>query len=300
MRRVCLLLLSLQITAAFATSPGSAARRPPKGSQPSTAGTTRQGPDGAFTFRLPPGWRAQAVTLGGQPAMVLAPAHGGEERIILSATPAAGSIREVAQQGIRFVLQSFPGVEPQGSPAFFTINGMPAAELAYQGELPNGSSVRLWGGAILKNGTCYGVMALARSEGGEVTERQARALFRTIRPARERLAPQLARAIVGRWSYYYGSTSGIGTSTSSGTSVSKTVVFYPNGRFEYIAGVSTNVELPSDIGGYGSGDTRVTGTYTLKGNTLVARYDSGSQASFRVEAVQGGAFRINGLLFIRE
>jgi hypothetical protein len=294
------LLLSLQIAAAFVATPGSAARRPTKASPSSAAGTTSQGPDGAFTFRRPAGWQAQAVTLGGQPATLLAPTNGGEERIILSATPAAGSIREVAQQGIRFVLQSFPGVQPQGSPSFFTINGMPAAELAYRGAMPNGSPVRLWGGALLKSGTCYAVMAMARAESGEVIERQARTLFRTIRPARERPTPQLARALVGRWSYYYGSSSGIGTSTSSSSSVSKTVVFYPNGRFEYISGVSTNVELPSDIGGYGSGDTRVTGTYRLSGNTLVARYDGGGQATFRVEAVQGGALRINGLLFIRE
>jgi hypothetical protein len=293
MPRSSLLLLRLGIAAAFAAPPSSAAQGRATRSQLAGSGTTCQGPDGAFTFRLPKGWRAQAVPLGGQPAMALTPTNGGDERIILSATPAKGSIREVAQQGISFVLQSFPGVRPQGSPAFSTINGMPAVELSYEGDLLNGSSLRLWGGALLKNGTCYGVMALGRSEGGAVIERHARALFRTIRPARGRPVPQMARAIVGRWSYYYGSTSGIGTSTSSSTSVSKTVVFHPNGRFEYIGGVSTNVELPSDIGGHGSGDTR-------SGSTLTARFDSGGQATFRVEPVPGGALKINGMLFIRE
>ena len=46
--------------------------------------------------------------------------------------------------------------------------------------------------------------------------------------------------------------------------------------------------------------TRVTGTYQLKGNLLIARSDTGQQATYTVELVQGGGLRINGELFIRE
>jgi hypothetical protein len=276
----------------------AAARKPGRASR--LVGVAYRAPDGAFTCRLPSGWTAQNTSLGGQPVTVLAPANG-EPRILLFGNPAASpSIREVTRQGIALVMQSFPGVRPVGAPKISRVNGAPAAEVAYGGELMTGGTVRLWGAAMLQNGLCLGVLSLAPQEGAARVESRARELFRSMRAGKPQPGGQLARAIVGRWSYYYGSSSGIGTSTASSTSVSKTVTFYPNGRFEYVGGVSSSVDLPSDIGGSASGDSRASGTYRLQGSTLVARFDGGGQATFRLQFVPGGALKINGMLFIRE
>jgi hypothetical protein len=275
-----------------------AARKPARA--PRAAGVAYRAPDGAFTCRLPAGWKARAASVGGQPVTVLVPGDGGA-RILLFGNPAASSsIREVTRQGIAMVMQSFPGVRPVGAPKFSRADGAPAAEVAYEGELMSGGSLRLWGAAMLKDGICLSVLSMSRPEDAGKVETRARELFRSMRYGKPQPGGQLARAIVGRWSYYTSSSSGIGTSTAASTSVSKTVTFYPNGRFEYVGGVSSSVDLPSDIGGSAIGDSRASGTYRLRGSTLTAQFDGGGQATFRLELVRGGALKINGMLFIRE
>jgi hypothetical protein len=77
--------------------------------------------------------------------------------------------------------------------------------------------------------------------------------------------------------------------------VSKQIVFYQNGRYEYQA-VTYIPDMPSDI----DPTTRVSGTYQINGNILLARADNGQQATFTLELVPGGGLKIGGELFIRE
>ena len=84
------------------------------------SGAEYQAPDGSISCRIPSGWKARSVTTSGTMVQVLEPQDGGEERILVSVTPAtANSLQELAQQAMQVVTgQLLPGVRVAAMPRF--------------------------------------------------------------------------------------------------------------------------------------------------------------------------------------
>ena len=239
-------------------------------------------------------------TIGTSPVQVLQPDNGGEERMIVGTGPAAASsIQELALQTIQLVtLQLLPGARVLSEPRFVPTAGAPVAELSYRG--PDGQSF-WWQAVMLKDSQYVTVLAGAPPERAAMIEQQSRTVFGSIRlrqgqktggPAGQP-AGQLARLIIGHWTWYH-RTSNAGGGTAGSTS--KEIWIYPNGRYQYTA-VTYVPNMPTGI----DPTTTITGSYRLEGNRLMARADSGQQATFTVEIVDGGkGMKIDGELYIRE
>jgi hypothetical protein len=256
--------------------------------------------DKSFATRVPLGWRSRTIMTGAHPLHVFEPEGTGEERILVSSgVAAADSIRDLAQQSMALAMQLFPGLRPAGTPSFLQVAGEPAAEVSYTGISAAGDPVSGWQGVILKDRFYFAVMGLARADRPTPIKKEARFMLRSMRPGHIEENRQLAAAIVGRWTFYQGSSSGGGSNRTS-SSVSKQVTFYPNGRFEYQGAVYVDTNMPGGGGGTASGDKISTGTYKVYGNTLYSQIDGGEQAVFGLELVQGGGLKIDGTLFIRE
>jgi len=258
--------------------------------QPAEAtGTDFQAPDGSFTCRIPSGWKARSASIGGTTVHVLEPNDGGEERILVSAVPAtANSLQELAQQAIALVTQQLlPGYVVAATPKFTQQGESQVVEITYMGMTGMGKA-SWWHGLMLKDRIALGVLGGAREDRAQIIGQQCRDVLRSLRPGKVPENTALAAAIIGKWTFYSrsGQTRG---------SVSKEVVFYPNGRFEYTAATYLP-DMPPDI----DPTTRSSGTYQLTGNILIARSDNGQQATFTLELVPGGGLKINGELFIRE
>jgi hypothetical protein len=237
---------------------------------------------------------------GAQAVHVFEPEGTGDERILVSSgVAAADSIRDLVQQSMALAMQLFPALQPTGTPSFFQVGGEQAAEVSYTGMSAAGVSVSGWQGVILKDRFYFAVMGLARTDRTTPIQKEARFMLRSMRPGHIEENRQLAAAIVGRWTFYQGSSSGGGSSRTS-SSVTKQVTFYPNGRFEYQGGVYVDTNMPGGGGGTASGDNSSTGTYKVYGNTLYSQIDGGGQAVFGLELVKGGGLKIDGTLFIRE
>jgi hypothetical protein len=285
------------LAAAFVLSqPADGAEQ--NGKPAATSGVEYRASDGSFTCRIPSGWRAHGTNLGGTIVQVLEPENGGEDRILISALPSgATSLQELAQQAVAMVTQQLlPGYRASGIPRFSQQGDAQIAENRYEGMTGAGQAT-WWHGFMLKNGFALGVLGGARSERAQAIEEQCRAILASMRLNEAQNAgpaPQqpgggsLAAALVGRWTYY-------SRSDNTRGSVSKQIVFYANGRFEYTA--STYMpNMPSDI----DPTTRLAGSYQIVGNTLIGRGDNGQQATYTLELIPGGGLKINGELFIRE
>lgn len=266
----------------------------PPPQDPGSGGTEFRAPDGSFTCTVPAGWRIRSASVGVTPVHILEPENGGDERILVSSSPAtANTIQEIAQQAMMIVSQQLmPGLRPVSAPSISQTGGFPVAEISYVGFAAAGQ-VSWWQGILLKDRMSFSVLGGARADRAQLVEQQSRTVFRSIRPGKPPANTGvantgLATAIIGTWSFY--DRSGV-----TGGSSSKQLTFYPNGRFEYAA--TTYIpNLPSDV----DPTTRSSGTYRLNGNTLTAQSDNGQQATFMLQLVQGGALSINGELFIRE
>jgi hypothetical protein len=253
------------------------------------AGKDFEAPDRSLSCLVPAGWRARTSAIGGTAVHVLEPEGGGEERILVSTGLAtASTIQELAQQTIALVTQQLmPGLQAAAPPVFTKASGFPAAELSYRGVTVAGPVV-WWQGVVLKDKQYATVLGGARSERAQAVEKECRAVFGSIKIAPVKENAQLAQVIVGRWTWF-------NRSNNSGVSTSKQVSFYANGRFDYNA--STFVpNLPSGV----DPTTQASGTFRIQGNTLLAQFDNGQQATFTLELVPGGGLKINGELFIRE
>jgi hypothetical protein len=272
------------------TGQAGARQAPAAPKKAAAAGTEYRASDGSFTCRIPAGWKARAADIGGTTVQVVETENGGEERILVSAMPsAANNLQELTQQAISLVTQQLlPGFRLAAMPKFAQQGDSQVAEIRYIGMAAGGGQAAWWHGLMLKDRIALGVLGGARADRAPAVEQICRDVLYSMRPAKAQSNTTLAAAIIGRWSYY--SRSGI-----SGGSVNKQVVFYSNGRFEYTA--TTYVpNLPPDI----DPTTRTSGTYQLNGNVLIARDDSGQQATYTLELVPGGGLKINGELFVRE
>lgn len=250
-----------------------------------------QSPDGSFTVPVPAGWRAQTA----ENFSFLVPEDGSEERILLVSGPAsASSIQELAQQAAQLAAQSFH-LRVTGTPVMDAARGR--VEIQYVGQTQSGT-VSAWNGIWLRDGAYYAVLSLATQERAQAVEAQARIVFSNMRTAKLAENSGLARAIVGRWEYYYASRGGGGSSSYS-TSVSKILVFYPDGRFSYTGGVGADSGIPSGTRTSVNSDGSITGRYTVTGNSLTAHYDNGQTATFQIQMKGSTGLLINGMLFTR-
>jgi hypothetical protein len=240
--------------------------------------------DGSFTVQLPAGWNAREISLQGTPLHVIEPAAGGDERILLSVGPTqARNVNELCQLAAMITVQLFPGLRLEGMPR---ISGN-SAELRYSG---NGASA--WQSVTMANqNQAVAVTALARPERLAAVEQASRNILGTVRmmtPTSDPSSP-LARIIVGRWTYFH--------RTHNTGSSSRQITFFLNGRYDYQATVMMNVEIPTGV----DPTTRITGTYTVRGNTVSFRADNGQTAQYTVQIVEGGkGLQVNGDLYIRE
>jgi hypothetical protein len=273
------------------TTAGNAvtAQMPPAQKKADEPAVDYRASDGSFTCRIPGGWKARATNIGGSTVHVLEPENGGDERILVSAIPATvSSLQELAQQAIVLVTQQLlPGFRVAAMPKFTQQGDTQVAEITYAGMTGSGQA-SWWHGLMLKDKMALGVLGGARAERAQAVEQVCREVLRSMRPGKVAQNPALAAAIIGKWTFY-------DRSSQTRGSVSKQIVFYQNGRYEYTA--STYLpDMPPGI----DPTTRVTGTYQLNGNIMTARSDAGQQATFTLELVSGGGLKINGELFIRE
>ena len=275
---------------------GSAAAAPATSEAPGPgAGAEFRAPDGSFVTRAPLGWKVRTVQGGAQPLHIFEPEGGGDERILVMASPApSNSMDDLIQQAAALVMQMFPGLRPAGPPSRGQSGGAASAEVSYRGILANGTQASAWHGLLVKDGFAFGVLGLAMTGTAQRTEEAARVLYRNMRPGNVPENTQLARAIVGRWTFVQGSQHGGGSQRTS-TYVSRQVTFFADGRFHYVGGVAVGTER-----GGASVDSQNTGTYRVYGNTLYAQIQGGGQAVYTLELVPGGGLRINGELYIRE
>jgi hypothetical protein len=272
---------------------GTGAQTPPQA--PTTAnkaevsGTEYRARDGSFTCSIPGGWKGRVADIGGTTVHVLEPESGGEERILVSAIPsAANSLQELAQQAMALVTQQLlPGFQVAAMPKFTQQGDAQVAEIRYLG-MAGGGQASWWHGLMLKDKIAMGVLGGARADRAQAIEQQCRKVLLSMRPGKGQNNTALAAAILGTWTFY-------SRSDNTRGSVSKQIVFYPNGRFEYLA-TTYLPNMPPDI----DPTTRINGTYQLNGNILVGKADNGQQATYTLELVQGGGLKINGELFIRE
>jgi hypothetical protein len=275
---------------------------PVSSSASAATGDRYEAPDGSISFRLPPGWRARETTIGTTPVQVIEPGGGGEERLIVAVTPTtATSIQQLAQEAATIVTQQLiPGARLSANPRFSEMNGVPVSELSYSA-ITQGGPVVAWQAAMLRGRQAVGVLGLAREAQAALIEQYGRAVFQSIQISQSRNSAQqsaqpnsqLAQLIVGHWTWYQGTkTAGGGLAASN----SREIWFYPNGRYQYT--YATYVpNMPSDIDPVKT----ITGSYRVQGNTIAAQADSGEQATFTIEVVEGGkALRINGEIYIRE
>ena len=281
----------IAVVFAFALDSGAlpAAQSPPAQRKAEVSAVEYRAPDGSLTCRIPRGWRGRSTSIGGTAVQVLEPEDGGEERILVSATPAtANSLQELAQQAITLVTQQLlPGFRVAAMPRFTQLDDSQIAEITYAGMAGSGQST-WWHGLILREGMALGVLGGARADRAPVVEQLCRDVLRSLRPGKAVQNPALASAILGKWTFYDRSSLTRGSS-------SKQIVFYPNGRYEYTA-TTYMPDMPPGI----DPTSRVSGIYQLKGNVLVASADNGQQATYTLELVPGGGLKINGQLFIRE
>ncbi len=262
---------------------------PPAQKKAEAPGTEYQASDGSFTCRIPGGWKARATNIGGSTVQVLEPENGGEERILVSATPATvNSLQELAQQAIVLVTQQLlPGFRVAAMPKFTQQGDAQVAEITYAGMAGSGQA-SWWHGLMLKDKMALGVLGGARADRAQAVEQICREVLRSMRPGKLAQNPALAAAIIGKWTFY-------SRSSQTRGSVSKQIIFYQNGRYEYTA--STYMpDMPPGI----DPTTRINGTYQLNGTILIARSDTGQQATYTLELAPGGGLKINGELFIRE
>jgi hypothetical protein len=302
MKPIIKLSLSFQIVALVVAS--GVALSGTKGDQPqgdySGASTEFHAADKSFSTRVPAGLKSRTIMAGAQRLYVFEPEGGGEERILVSSGVAAvNSIQELAQQAMALTNQLFPGLRPTAAASFSQVANSPAAEISYSGMSAKGDQVIGWNGVILKERFYFAVLGLARAQDAKKIEQQSRFILRNMRPGEIKENVELVRAIVGRWTYYEGSSSGAGSSRSS-SSVNRQVTFYPNGRFQYMSAVYVDTNMPGGLGGTAGGDKTTTGRYKVYGNTLFAEIDNGGQAVFGLELLRGGALKIDGLTYIRE
>lgn len=284
----------------LAAAGGSAPGQNPLSPGARGSGREFQAPDGSFAATLPAGWRARPANPALPSLHAFEPENGGEERILIGAGPStAGSIQELMQEGVQVVMQLVPGLQPAGQPSYGQIGGAPSAEVRYRGTTGQGVELASWHGILLKDRFYFAVLSLARAEQAGAAEQAARSMYQSMRPARVPENMQLARAIVGRWTFSQGSQSGAGSNRSNAF-VSRQITFAVDGRFEYVGGVYVDTSLPGGGGGTGGRDTRYSGTYQIFGNQLRARFDQGGEQVFTLELVQGGGLKLNGDLYIRE
>ena len=199
-------------------------QKPSSQAKAGVPGTEYQAPDGSLSCRIPAGWTAHPTTIGGTTVQVLEPQNGGEERILVSATPAtANSLQDLAQQAVMFVTgQLLPGFRVADMPKFTQQDGVQVAEITYVGTSGSGQAL-WWHGLMLKDGMALGVLGGARVDRAPAVEQVCRDILRSLRPGKAAQNATPSAAILGKWTFY-------DRSSQTRGSVSKQIVFYPNGR----------------------------------------------------------------------
>ncbi len=134
-----------------------------------------------------------------------------------------------------------------------------------------------------------------RGGGTDPLQTRRNLLFALLAAAAAALAQNTVQPsdIAGHWTWYQRADNA-GGRFAAGTS--REIWISTAGRFKYVSTVYVP-NMPRDIN-----PTRtVTGSYQLRGNTIVASYDGGGQESFALQLVPGGkGMRLNGELYIRE
>lgn len=251
------------------------------------AGAEFRAPDGSFVCRVPPGWQATTAALGAQPIGVFDPADSGRARILVFSNVAVGGIEQVARQGAAVTTRDFPGVSPEGQPTFGEAEGLPTAWIAYRGTLANGVAARIWSGVLLKEPFAFWVVGLATAETAARGEEAARAVFASLQPGEIPENAALARAIVGRWEYYYASSSGTGDDRFNFW-LQKILVFTPDGRFTYQVANSEGAQ------------SHASGRYRVYGPWLYAEIDGGGRAVLALELAAHNGLKVEGELYLRQ
>ncbi len=259
-----------------------------------------QAEDKSFMTRVPLGWRPQIAVVNYRPAYIFAPPREGEDKVAVgSGVTTAKDIEELAQQTIAWTNKAFPFLKQQGAARFTDIEGHQAVLLSYEGTTPQGQPVRAWNGVILKGIFFYSVLSAADPSTADRVEQKAKYILHQLRPNVIPENHKLAQALVGRWTYYESSNSGVG-STRSGGFVNKQVTFTADQRFEYVGGVYLDSNLPGGGGGTVNSHQSNSGTFNIYGNQLLAKLPDGSEALFGLELIADGGIKINGAMFLKE
>lgn len=256
--------------------------------------------DQSFTIQVPAGWRMRVGDLGGQPLYIAEPDSGGAEKILIASGFAqVRSVQELSQQAAMVAGQLVPGLQLAGGARFGQMSGAASAEQQYSGGMWQGTPVSGWHGMVLRDGSYFGVLALATPQSIVAVTGAARGMFQSVRMSQPSRNTQLERSIVGTWALDSNRSSGLGTSDSVMSMSSWRVTFYANGRFRSVSETFVDSSATGGYGGsVGSGQTH-TGTYRIAGNTLIADIDGAGRQTFSLQILRG-ALKINGQLFLRQ
>jgi hypothetical protein len=247
----------------------------PDRSAPRSDGSMFQSQDHSVSFPTPAGWTVRTLDAGGMPLYVL-DREGGQERILVASGAAAGSIQEIAQQGMQLVTQQMPALRPVSAPRFSQINGAPLATISYAGNA-QGTEVKGVHLITLQNGQYFGALGLADTNNSQMVQDACQAIVGGARLSRvqQSRGPGNVAGLVGSWIYY--------KSSQMGCSTDRNLTIYANGRYEY----TTSAYCPNIAPGIDP-TSHISGTYTVSGNTIVGRTDNGQTETFTYQLLQGG------------
>ena len=160
--------------------------QPGSPSSSSPGSTHFRAPDGSYSTVLPPGWTSQRTGFGAQALDTFSPNNGGQERIMISATPATANLQQFVPGLATMTTSMFPALRLTHAPNYGKIDGNPAAELQYEGVFPNGARVSAWHGVRLMGGMYYSVFCVAQSDQAAAVERDADTMLRNLHAERTR------------------------------------------------------------------------------------------------------------------
>jgi len=281
--------------------PNSAQRYPQGGypgtdsySAPSGGGSMFESQDHSVAFPTPAGWTVRTADGNGASYYVL-DRNGGQERILVANGPAtAGSIQELAQQGVQFVTQQMPALQPDSTPRFSQVHGAPLATISYIGNA-QGMQVHALHLITLQNGQYLGVLGFGDSNNSRMIQDACQTIVSGARlmRARESEGPGNAAALVGNWEWY---KSTVVSGATTRCSTEKHLGIYANGRYEYMASTYCP-NMPTDI----DPTTRISGTYSVSGSTIIGHTDDGRTATYTFRLLQGGQIlEIGGDQYLRK
>jgi hypothetical protein len=162
---------------------GPLAPQLPQSGRDNSDGIRFQSPDRTFETRIPPGWRQLPTPPNFAGTWFFGPESGGDERIMMGSGPLlVNSIQLLSASAAGVVTTLYPGLRLARAPAYGNTQGLPAAELLFQGTLQNGVPAEARYYTVMAGPRYAYVLSVSRAANSQRTANDGQFVFDHLMP----------------------------------------------------------------------------------------------------------------------